>query len=502
MEEGRNLPRLPVPTLESTLTSYVGSVSALATAQEFRTTALNTLRFLQNGSSTSGPALHKALLQRAAEKGVDRSYLIDWWCQLMYTAWREPLPVNVSYWYMLGNAMFATLDAAADKRGLKRPQTFRAAALVLAAAAFRDRVWTRDELLEGAPGAKSPPLDGSMFRYVFHACRLPREGDDGVRVYDGTGATAPSDAIVVISRGRFYAVSLAGSDGGRTSWEELVRRLDAVVSHADSAARSEGSHPSSAGVGLGALTAGHRETWAAAAAALTAGAAPGRPSHGVNVRSDPASEPPYPLSASAAHNLRVLTTIESALLVLCLDEAVGHSVEARSMNLLVGSAHNRWFDKAAQLVLDEAGGAGFIGEHSHSDGMPTAVMIDWVAKNVLETACGSMKLPLRWQGGADLVHALQATVPPHSRLLPGDRCGVAGGTTETVLELEWVVPLPALAWLSVARAEVAALAASHRLLVVRSTYGRTVVSKRYKVSPDAWAQVSRQETALSLGPSN
>jgi hypothetical protein len=160
-----------------------------------------------------------------------------------------------------------------------------------------------------------------------------------------------------------------------------------------------------------------------------------------------------------------LTTIESALLVLCMDDCRGESVEARSLNLLVGSPHNRWFDKAAQFVVDERGSAGFIGEHSHSDGMPTAVMIDWVAKHLVSVA-RPPAAPPAWRGGGDLVRSLQASVPQGSRILPGDACGAASDA-ETVVALEWAAPLPVLAWLGVARAEVSALAASHRLVTVQ-----------------------------------
>ena len=357
---GRDLPRLPVPPLEATVARYVASVAAVASPAEFRETALHALRFLQQGGATSGPALHRALLKRADEAGIDRSYLINWWNQLMYTAWREPLPINVSYWYCLGESTFSALDAAAAKAGLVSPPSFRAAALVLGAAAFRDRVWTRGEALEGAPGAKAPPLDGSMFRYIFHACRLPRVDDDGVRVYDGAGPTAPSDAIVVIRRGRLYAVSLADTAqagaAARVSWPELTRRIDAAVAHADAVTASEGAGSASAGVGLGVLTAGHRNTWAAAAVALTGGEAPRRPSHGVGVRADPGAELPAPLCAADAHNLRVLTTIESSLLVLCMDDTRSASIDSRSLSLLVGNAHNRWFGESGRKSLVEAGG--------------------------------------------------------------------------------------------------------------------------------------------------
>ncbi len=70
-------------------------------------------------------------------------------------------------------------------------------------------------------------------------------------------------------------------------------------------------------------------------------------------------------------NASSLAAIESAILLVCLDDAPAPSADAsaRSWNLWCGGqdgsaqgkAWNRWFDKH-QLIVDEAGESGFNGE--------------------------------------------------------------------------------------------------------------------------------------------
>jgi hypothetical protein len=88
-------PALPVPDLPLTLFRFLQTAEPLAaSADEFATTANLTFRF----ASSDGPLLHRKLVHRAkVAAGEGKSWLIDWWVKLMYTAWRLPLPVNVSY---------------------------------------------------------------------------------------------------------------------------------------------------------------------------------------------------------------------------------------------------------------------------------------------------------------------------------------------------------------------------------------------------------------------
>lgn len=70
-------------------------------------------------------------------------------------------------------------------------------------------------------------------------------------------------------------------------------------------------------------------------------------------------------------NVEAIQAIESAILIVCLDDAASPSLDgsARSWNIYTGGhdnsaagkARNRWFDKH-QLVIDENAETGFNGE--------------------------------------------------------------------------------------------------------------------------------------------
>lgn len=82
-------------------------------------------------------------------------------------------------------------------------------------------------------------------------------------------------------------------------------------------------------------------------------------------------------------NVSVLSAIEAASFVLCLDPATPSSAMSSdgsngsdnvitfSRELMHGNGENRWFDKPLQWVVFDSGEAGFVGEHSCMDGTPT-----------------------------------------------------------------------------------------------------------------------------------
>ena len=100
------------------------------------------------------------------------------------------------------------------------------------------------------------------------------------------------------------------------------------------------------------------------------------------------------LLQSSDSNAKVLTAIETASFVLCLDPSKPSSRVSKdgsqgaedavkfSRALLHGDGENRWFDKPMQWVLFDSGEAGFIGEHSCMDGTPTAKVNDYIGKRL------------------------------------------------------------------------------------------------------------------------
>lgn len=77
-------------------------------------------------------------------------------------------------------------------------------------------------------------------------------------------------------------------------------------------------------------------------------------------------------------NKASLREIEECAFAVCLDDASPTSHTDVAKALLHGGANNRWYDKPLQFIVFGNGKAGFIGEHSAMDGMPTAFMANWV----------------------------------------------------------------------------------------------------------------------------
>jgi carnitine O-acetyltransferase len=117
-----SLPRLPVPTLSSTAAKYLETVRPLLTPTAFSSTEAAVAEFLR---SPLAAELQKRLQARAGDPEM-KNWLADWWNEVAYLAYRDPVVVFVSYF-------FVHMD---DK--LRRNQVSRAAALVKAMLPFRE----------------------------------------------------------------------------------------------------------------------------------------------------------------------------------------------------------------------------------------------------------------------------------------------------------------------------------------------------------------------------
>ena len=120
-----SLPNLPIPPLESTCSKYLESVRPILTPSEFANTKSAVEEFV---ASPHAAELQKLLQQRAAEPGRD-SWLSEWWNDVAYMGYRDPVVVFVSYY-------FVHVDDAVKSRG--RDQAKRAASLIKAMLPFRD----------------------------------------------------------------------------------------------------------------------------------------------------------------------------------------------------------------------------------------------------------------------------------------------------------------------------------------------------------------------------
>ena len=118
------LPRLPVPTLSSTGAKYLETVRPHLTPAEFERTQNVVKYFVQ---SDLGNKLQERLQARAADPDI-KNWLADWWNDVAYMAYRDPVVVYVSYFYVHVDDLW------------RKDQVKRAASLVKAMLPFRAMV--------------------------------------------------------------------------------------------------------------------------------------------------------------------------------------------------------------------------------------------------------------------------------------------------------------------------------------------------------------------------
>ncbi|KAF9433454.1 Carnitine O-acetyltransferase mitochondrial [Entomortierella beljakovae] len=318
------LPKLPVPNLEDTLARYLKSVRPLLSDKEFAETAAAVAEFQKPGGV--GEELQKRLLAKANDpKTVN--WLEDWWNDLAYFGYRDPVVIYVSYFY-----------AYKDDR-LRRKNTTRAAAIIQAAMDFRRQVV--DESL--APEmVKKTPLDSSTYKYMFNACRYPKKPSDYELAFD----PSKNNHIAVVRNNQFFVFDLI-KDGKVLSTVDIEAQLDSIIKQA-----GDRKGPS-----IGVLTADNRDLW---------------------------TENREALINAGSNNEELLRKIESSVFLLCLDDSSPVTRDEVSRACWHGDGANRFFDKSLQFIVFENGKAGFNGEHSTMDGTPTCRLNDYVCTTLAQ----------------------------------------------------------------------------------------------------------------------
>ena len=119
-----SLPQLPVPPLPSTLAKYLETVQPHLTSAEFAATQSVVNKFL---ASPQAKELQDRLQTRAIQPGV-KNWLAEWWNDVAYMGYRDPVVVFVSYFYV-------------HRDDVRKPgQAKRAAQLIKALLPFRSLV--------------------------------------------------------------------------------------------------------------------------------------------------------------------------------------------------------------------------------------------------------------------------------------------------------------------------------------------------------------------------
>ncbi|BEI82817.1 hypothetical protein CcaverHIS002_0306850 [Cutaneotrichosporon cavernicola] len=399
-----SISHLPVPRLASTLSKYLESVLPLSDREQYASSAKAVREFANSDFSR---VLQGRLEQRAAEKD---NWISEWWNEAAYFGYRGRLIPNVSYFYI-------------HKKGIGKgaSQTERAAQLTRAVVEFKKLV--DSEKLE-PEAVKGKPLCMASYKYLFNAVRVPTSPADVPLAYP-----KELNHIVVLRNNRYFKLDV----GGRSA-SEIAKAMDDIKKVADQA---EGSY-------IGALTADDRDVWCEARRHL--------------------------LSISKT-NTDSIQTIDSAILLFALDDAPSPTNDTeRAWSYWAGGltpsekgkGRNRWFDKH-EFIVDEAGEAGFNGEHSMLDGTPTLRLNEFVLAS-LDKGVIPLELPAAEQAKGEIQWSeikfdLDAKMED---IIEKSRKGFAEEIGKQDLRM-----------------------------TVYTGYGKASI-KPFKVSPDAWAQMVKQ----------
>lgn len=272
--------------------------------------------FIRPGSI--GQELQKRL-QARREDPKHKNWLYEWWNDVAYLSYQDPVVPYVSYFY-----------SHRDDRGRRNPAK-RAAALTSAVLEFKKQV--EEGTLE-PEYMKRLPLSMESYQWMFNACRIPGETVDRPAKYSHKG----HKYIIVVRKNQFFKV-MHEVGGQQLNASELEKQFRRIYEKAEKAPA------------VGALTSENRKIWAAARSTL---------------------------QSIHPSNSATLQAIEASSFVVCLDEACPVTLEERAHQYWHGDGCNRWYDKPLQFIINDNGTSGFMGEHSMMDGTPTHRLNDYV----------------------------------------------------------------------------------------------------------------------------
>ncbi|CAE6483809.1 unnamed protein product [Rhizoctonia solani] len=346
--------------------------------------------------SDQAKELQKRLQERAATPGIE-NWLADWWNDAAYMGYRDPVVVFVSYFYV----------HVEDGR---RTQAERAARLIKAMLPFREM--TESGQLE--PDKAKVPLCMSSYKWLFNSTRYPVKPSDTAEKFD----SATNNHVVFVRKNRFYEVDVTG-----LSTADLAAQVQRII---DTAGSEPAAYP------VGALTSENRDTWADAREHLI----------------------------KNPKNAESLKRIDSAVIVVALDDASPVTRDDVSWGCWVGDGKNRWYDKQ-QFIVFENGKSGFLGEHSCMDGTTTLRMNEFVLASLAK-------------GKIDHGSATVSSNRPAPK------------------EITFELDSTSKSQIQTATKNFNTLVGQHDLHVLHyEGYGKAAI-KTYKASPDAWAQMVKQ----------
>ncbi|OQS06413.1 choline/Carnitine O-acyltransferase [Thraustotheca clavata] len=401
------LPRMSVPALKDTIERYLKSVHPLMDEEEYNKMVALAKEF----ETTEGPRMQKYLVLKS---WFADNYITDWWEKYVYLKGRTSLMINSNYYVLPPRTHIPTNNQLARAAGMLRQ--------LMVFKQNLDREQLPPLMLRGIV-----PMCMAQYERIFCTTRTPGREQDGLERF------VSSKHIGVNYRGRWFKMPLyrKGTYGQLLSAYDMERQLQSIV------AATTGNVPEAH---LSALTAADRTAWA---------------NHRDTFFSD-------------GINKKSLSVIESAIMVLYLDDSCPNEMAELGRSLIHGNGANRWFDKSLTLVVFANGRCGMNVEHAWADAPVVAHLWEEVCtREVIDQmydANGHCKKPS---------NALDQ-LPPCK-----------------LLQWDWTKALDDAVETELATAK-AAIASFDLAVISHTAYGKGAITKKYKMSPDAYMQMALQ----------
>lgn len=435
------LQKLPIPPLEETCANYLSVLKPLQTEREHEKTIQAVESFLKSGS---GKSLDSELRKYSETRN---SYIEQFWYD-SYLTYDSPVVLNLNPFFLLED------DPFYNEATCVNPQVKRAVSLTLSSLKFIRAL--KNETLSVDKQRNGKPLCMYQYSKLFGASRIPTE--EGCVMQSDPN----SNHVVVMSKSQFYWFDVLDQNNNIIMLEQdLLVNFTSIIQDSLSTPRNEIAKSS-----FGVLTTENRRIWA-------------------KIRN-------LPTIVSNANNREILSIIDSALFVVCLDDLELSNLDELSKNMLcglsildrgvqVGTCTNRWYDKL-QIIITRNGKAGINFEHTGVDGHTVLRYVSDIYTDSILSFAQSINLnaPTLW----------------------GEDSGIPGlpkGEIVTVpRKLEWdLTPDLSLA-LRFGETRLSDLINQNEFRHLEfKSYGSSTI-KKMKFSPDAFVQMAFQATYYAL----
>ncbi|XP_032683795.1 carnitine O-acetyltransferase-like isoform X2 [Odontomachus brunneus] len=325
------LPKQPVPDLKQTAERYLRSLKPLLTGTEYKNTEKIVYKFISD--SGVGPQLQAKLLQRY--QNTD-NWMREWWLEAAYLGYRAPAIVNSSPGTVGPPIIFKKPD-----------DVYIFAARLIAGVCDYNQIVKSGKMKQEM--LRNDPLDMQPYGMILGTHRQPH------KMVDKLLHTDEAKHIIVMSNNHFFKLCVIDKDDNILSESKLVAAIKDIASR---------SYVEGKPVGI--LTGNDRDTWTIDSTLLL----------------------------ELGNNRNIIKNIETSMFILCLDKDIPkeafkekNNASVRAVQTMTGfnsrvNAGNRWHDKIVQYIVSADGYVGMEYEHSPCEGVPVAVLHDYILKYI------------------------------------------------------------------------------------------------------------------------